>query len=709
MMASFLASPPVHQQKSKENALPPPKGQPYAVPLPNTATSGRSPIYRHWRSKDGLLDTLDPSLLTAHAIFEDAVKRRPHQPFLGHRPWISAKKAFGRYEWQDYETIQQRRTAFGAGLVELHTTEGVTGKYGVGLWCQNRPEWAICDWGALSQSLYTVSLYETLGPETTEYIINHASLACVVTSLSHVPALLKLKSRLPCLKFLITVESLSPAEDELESTSKKAILSALAADAGLKIYSMQEVEQIGAASQRPVNPPQPDDIITINYTSGTTGNPKGVVLTHRNAVAGVTGSRSMNFIDESVVHMSYLPAAHIFERMNSLMITWAGGRIGFFHGDVLELVDDLKMLRPTIFPSVPRLYNRFGGVIKSQTVDAPGFKGTLSRHIVETKLVNLKAKENPTNKHMLYDRIWGKKVGAAMGLDRAAVMVSGSAPIDPSLQQFLQVVFANRFVQGYGLTESYAATLGQVAGDMQVGTCGVPVVSIEVCLLSVPDMDYNVTDKPLPRGELLLRGPPVFREYYKNQEETAKAFTEDGWFKTGDIASIDDMGRVQIIDRRKNVLKLAQGEYVSPEKIEGVYLASCNYLASAFVHGDSVQSFLVAIFGVQPDIFAPWASKILGGTPIAPTDVEAIKAACKHEKVRKAVMQDLDRAAKRKLSGFEKVKNVQLAVDPFTIDNETITPTLKLKRPVAAKKYRSDLDQLYAEALQQVSKPRAKL
>lgn len=665
-------------------------------------------MYRHWRLKDGLVETLDPDVHTVHEAFEQTAKRLPHQPCLGHRPWSSAKKAWGRYEWMDYETVQQRRAAFGAGLVELHSRENITGKYGIGLWCQNRPEWQITDLACMSQALFSVSLYETLGPDTTEFIINHANLACVVTSLSHVPALLKLKARLPCLKLIITVEPLDAAENEVQESSKKALLSALAADQGVKIFSMPEVETIGTTSGRPYNPPDPSDIVTINYTSGTTGNPKGVVLTHYNAVATMSASLSMNAIDESAVIPSYLPAAHIYQRMVEQMVFWAGARIGYFHGNVLELVDDLKILKPTVFPSVPRLYNRFGGVIKASTVDAPGFKGTLSRQIVQTKLANLKDKENPTNKHFLYDRIWAKKVAAAMGLERAQTMISGSAPLDPTLQQFLSIVFANRFMQGYGLTESFGATLGQLPGDHQVGTCGVPLSCVEVSLLSVPDMEYTVDDKPFPRGELLLRGPSVFKEYYKNEEETQKAFTEDGWFKTGDIASIDEMGRVQIIDRRKNVLKLAQGEYVSPEKIEGVYLNACNYLASGFVHGDSLQTFLVGIFGVQPDIFAAWASRVLG-SHIEPTDVEAIKVACKQDKIKRAVLKDFEKAGKKKLTGFEKVKNILLAVDPFTVDNETLTPTLKLKRPIAAKKYRQELDVLYADELERQNAPKAKL
>jgi len=214
----------------------------------------------------------------------------------------------------------------------------------------------------------------------------------------------------------------------------------------------------------------------------------------------------------------------------------------------------------------------------------------------------------------------------------------------------------------------------------------------------LPDMEYSVDDKPYPRGELLLRGSSMFREYYKNPEETANAMTEDGWFRTGDVCSIDENGRFTIIDRRKNLLKLAQGEYVSPERIEGIYTSSCPYLAQAFVHGDGIQTSLVAIFGVQPDTFAAFASKVLKNN-IGPTDFDAIRAAAGDAKVVKAALRDLDRAGKEhKLTGYERVKSIRLFLEPFSIENGLLTPTMKLKRPQAVRKFRQLLDELYVEA-----------
>ena len=552
----------------------------------------------------------------------------------------------------------------------------------------------------MSQSLYTVSLYDTLGPSATEYIINHAEIPCVATSLPHIPTLLKLKPRLPSLKVIVSLDPLD--QGDRPGHSKHSILTAMAADLDVRIYSIQQVESLGEALGSPVyHVPSPSDIVTVNYTSGTTGAPKGVVLRHSAAVAAASGALLTIGQAHNDVLISYLPLAHIYGRLVEHVSLWAGAATGYFHGDILSLVDDLKVLRPTVFISVPRLYNRFSGAIRAATTSQAGVKGALARHIVSTKLAGLHDPESPnaTSKHALYDRIWGRKVAAALGLDRTTNMVSGSAPLDPSLHNFFRAVTGSSVIQGYGLTETYAQALAQLPGDLSVGNCGAVTPTMEACLASVPDMDYLVTDQPSPRGELLVRGNTLFSGYYKNEEETRKCMTTDGWFRTGDIASVDARGRFQIVDRVKNVLKLAQGEYISPERIENVYLAHLSFLSQAYVHGDSMQTFLVAIFGVLPETFAPFASKTLGRT-IAATDLQAIDAACKNAKVRAAVVKELDKVGRKNgFAGYERVRNARLCLEPFTIDNELLTPTLKLKRAQTAKKYRQELDTLYQEAL----------
>jgi len=596
--------------------------------------------------------------------------------------------------------VQKRRAAFGKALVELHRDAGIRDThFGVGLWCQNRPEWQITgpslsiiasrketrlqtsgtdrhlDLACQSQSLFSVSIYDTLGPDTTEYIINHASLTCVVASLNHVPMLLKLKPRCPTLKIIISLDPIDAGE--LPGLSKAALLNAMAADLGVKIISLAEAEAHGEKSTMTYNPPRPEDTVTINYTSGTTGNPKGVVLSHGNAIAACSSSLVACLQEPTGVMVSYLPLAHIYQRVSEQTGLWAGSAIGYFHGNVLELVDDLKLLKPTGFTSVPRLYNRFGSSIKAATTEAAGVRGALSRHVVSTKLEALRHPDSPsaTNKHALWDRVWGRKVVSAFGLERARFMVSGSAPLDPTLHQFLRAVFGNHFVQGYGLTETYAVSMCQLEGDLSPGNCGAISPSCEACLLDVPDMEYTSADLPFPRGELLLRGNTVFREYFRNEAETAKSFTDDGWFHTGDICAVDALGRFRIVDRKKNVLKLAQGEYVSPERIENVYLANCPWLSAAYVHGDSHQTHLVMIGAIAPEAFAPFVSKVLG-RPVAETDFAALQAAAAHDKVKAAALKALETVGRRnKFNSYERVRNVIILLEPFTIENELLTPT----------------------------------
>ncbi|KAI0013310.1 hypothetical protein F4779DRAFT_625438 [Xylariaceae sp. FL0662B] len=683
----------------KQISAAPPPGSPYALPLPGTEREGRSPIYRHWHFRDKpLLDTLNPEIRTFHDLFHDSVKRYPNNKCLGTRPWDAATKQWeNRYVWQTYAEVATRAKNFGAGIYELHRRIGVPpGNHGVGLWSQNRAEWQIADLGLSSQSIFSVSLYESLGPDASEYIIKHSDLACVVSSLPHIPTLLALAPRIPTLKLIICMDPLDAGEQD--GYSKMALLNGIAAQHGIQIWSMDGVEELGARLAHPIRPPRPEDIITINYTSGTTGDPKGVVLTQANCVAAIASSRSSAQYTSTDVHVSYLPVAHIYGRLTDQCAFAAAAAVGYFHGNMLELVDDLKILKPTGFMSVPRLFNRFNMGIQAQTIEADGIKGALSRRAIDAKTASMKLPPGQAhNKHFLYDRIWTPKVRAAVGLDRCRHMVSGSAQLDPDVQEFLRAALGNEFSQGYGLTESYAATSFQAGDDFTLGNVGYPLPGTEICLESQPDLEYLVTDKPRPRGELLLRGTLIFREYHKNEEETKKALEPDGWFHTGDIAEIDEMGRIRIVDRKKNVLKLSQGEYISPERIENVYMGSSHLIATAYVHGEPSQSTLVGIFGVDPVAFGPFASKILK-KDIAADDLQAIKAAGRDPRVVKAFIKQLDVIGKKhKFNGFERVRNCLLDVDPFTVENELLTPTLKLKRPQTARKFKADIDRMYAE------------
>ena len=490
--------------------------------------------------------------------------------------------------------------------------------------------------------------------------------------LQHVSTLLRIKDQCPDLKLIISIDPL--ADGEAPGHSRKELLAGWAAEKGVQLLSLADVELLGTAHPRPLSPPSPDDPITINYTSGTTGPPKGVILSHANCVASCSCAMSSNMYQTPYdVMLSYLPLAHIYGRLAENAALWGGAAIGYFHGDILKLVDDLKELRPTTFVSVPRLFNRIASAIRANTVDAPGIRGALSRHALAAKLAHMHT--TGSNRHALYDRIWANKVKAAIGLDRCRAMVSGSAPIAPDVLSTLRAVFGNDLIEGYGLTETYAVALGQLPQDNSTANCGPPSLAVEVRLRDVPNMGYTAADQPCPRGELLVRGHSVFKQYYKSPATTADAIDADGWFATGDICYVDRLGRFSVVDRVKNLLKLAQGEYVSPEKIENQYLAGFPVLAQGLVHGDSLQPFLVAVFGVDRANFAAFASAVLGRA-VPAADDRAILAACADRAVRAAVLAEMDRvAARSKLAGFERVRNVHLCLDPFTIENDLLTPT----------------------------------
>ncbi|KID77311.1 Long chain acyl-CoA synthetase 7, peroxisomal [Metarhizium brunneum] len=678
---------------------PPPPGKPHGVAVPGTQRPGRSPIYRHWQVKDKpLISTLDPNIRTIHDLFDESAQRVPNNNCMGVRKWFPETQSWdNKYSWVSYSNVAERRKNFGAGLVELHhRINHPQDKYGIGLWCQNRPEWQITDLACMSQGLFAVSIYETLGPDATEYIINHAELACVVCSLPHIPTLLRLAPRLPHLKLIISLDQLE--NGEMEGYSKRDALSVIASDLGIQIFSMSEVEKIGLESGRPMRPVGPEDLYTINYTSGTTGHPKGVLLTHAATLAGNTAARIGAKSSSDDVGISYLPLAHIMERLVEHATFAEGASCGFFRGDILGLVDDMLILQPTGFVSVPRLFNRFNSAIRAGTIEAEGFRGTLSKRILDTKVASMKLPiGQATVQHWLWDRIFTPKIRGKVGLGRATKLASGSAPLDPKVQEFLSAMFGVRLAQAYGMTETAGAVTVPLDGDFDTGHVGPPSPVAEICLESIPELQYSVDDKPYPRGELLVRGPILFKGYYKNEEENKKTIEEDGWFHTGDVATVDELGRFTIIDRKKNVLKLSQGEYVAPERLENVYTANCSLIANAFVHGDSQESTLVGIFGINPETFAPFAAKVLG-QPISHEDVAALKRAVRDPKVQGElfnILQTIGR--KNKFNKYEHVANILLDVEPFTVDNDLLTPTLKLKRAQAVREFRGEIDRMYAE------------
>jgi long-chain acyl-CoA synthetase len=252
----------------------------------------------------------------------------------------------------------------------------------------------------------------------------------------------------------------------------------------------------------------------------------------------------------------------------------AGVSAGFFAGETASLVDDIGVLAPTIFPSVPRLYNRIYGKIKDTFSSKPACLRSLLFSAVETKLANLKAGKGLH--HGCYDKIFFKKVRALLG-GRVRMMITGSAPIAGDVLDFLKVCFSCPIQEGYGMTETSAGTVITFADDPQTGIVGGPLQNVKIKLRDIPEMNYfsnGTKEDPTPKGEVMMWGPSIMKGYFKNPEKTAEALTADGWLMSGDVGAIYPNGALKIIDRAKNIFKLSQGEYIAPEKLENVYVKS---------------------------------------------------------------------------------------------------------------------------------------
>jgi long-chain acyl-CoA synthetase len=289
--------------------------------------------------------------------------------------------------------------------------------------------------------------------------------------------------------------------------------------------------------------------------------------------------------------------------------------------------------------------------------------------------------------HPIYDRLVFSKLRELMG-GRVRLMITGSAPISSAVKDFLQVAFCAPVLEGYGLSETVGiVTISPVQARSLPGV-GCPVTCNEIKLADIPEMGYLHTDKPHPRGEICMRGPNIFLGYYKAPALTAEAIDADGWFHSGDVGRITEEGTLIIFDRKKNIFKLSQGEYVAPEKIENVYQRSA-FVAQAFVHGDSLMSSLVGIIVPDPDTVAQWATT--AGVPFDMTALCRTNAA-----FRKAVEDSMVAAAKAGgLKGFECVKTFFLEPNPFSVENDLLTPTFKLKRHQLKGRYAAEIHDMY--------------
>lgn len=578
------------------------------------------------------------------------------------------------YEWMTYSQVRKKAHFFGSALVQkgFAPSNDTT----IGIFSQNRTEWVISDLGCMTFSMVTAPLYSTLGPKGYEYIINLTSMKLIVVDdLEKASNLLSQIEKMPTLTHIVIMDS--PISDQVKGQAKEA---------NIEVITFEEMLTLGETNLQDPKPCKPDDMAVIRFTSGTTGVPKGAMTTHRNLVANVAAIYSLinrvHACEPGSVSISYLPLAHTYEHTLEAMLFLHGCSIGFFRGDVKTLVQDMQVLKPDVFPSVPRLANRLYDKIMG---------GVNSASFIKRSLFNLAywLKSGDSQKGILRTDTWSdylvfNKVQALLG-GKVKWMITGSAPIAPEVLEFFRIVLGVQISEAYGQTETAAATSCTVPGETQAGHVGPPLPCNMMKVVDIPEMGYFASEG---KGEVCIKGENIFKGYYKNQEKTDETLDADGWLHSGDVGQWLPNGTLKIIDRKKHIYKLAQGEYVAPEKIETV-LSRSNLIAQAFVYGESLKASNVAI--IVPD--EEELQRIAKGKNIN----ESMQDLCKNETIREAIKTELANVSKAgNLCGFEKVWDFSLQPEQFSIENGLLTPTMKNKRVTIKERFQPEIDDMYS-------------
>ncbi|KAJ3227823.1 Long-chain-fatty-acid--CoA ligase 5 [Clydaea vesicula] len=606
-----------------------------------TRNKGESAIYRHPSTPFGTPLTASPDgdCKTVYDLFQKGLKISPNGRYLGTRV------NDGPYVWQTYTKVSERIKNIGSGLVKKFNLKKDAM---IGIFFKNTADWILLDHSSAHYSLITVPMYDTFDQDALSFIVNHTETTVVAVSLANLEKVFSIAGSSPNLKNIVLVD--------VEKVSTE--ISQRANAVNVNVYTLNEIETFGKENPQPVSPPASFDIFTICYTSGTTGNPKGVMITHKNVCSAIAGVLLRFPKDKPLcstdVHLSYLPLSHMFERNVSLAMTFVGGEIGFSRGDILKLFDDIVELRPTVFPSVPRLLSRLYDKVMLGISTAGPVKKFLFNKAFNSKKALLE--QGIVTRDTVWDKLVFSKIQARLGgrvrlmvmLNRTMEqhqLITGAAPISAEIITFLRIAIGVNVFEGYGQTETTAAGTLTNWGDyaFPMGShVGVPFSSTEVKLIDVPSMNYYAEDTPNPRGEICFRGNLNM--------------------KGGDIGEVLPNGTLKIVDRVKNIFKLSQGEYVAPEKVE--MKIKTPQVLQCFVYGDSLKSCVVAVVVPDPETIVAWA-KEKGHTTSNVTEF------CKNAELKKLLLKEItETGVQNGLHKFEIPRLIHLHADPFSVENE---------------------------------------
>jgi len=683
-------------QYLKEQFKDKPKMAVKAKLVPGSPTEGP---YRHVDNLGGLIETRYKDFRTVDKIFADTAATYPNNPCLGTRTMISEedvkqpdgkvfkKATYGEYTWRTFKEVSEEVNLAGNGLGAL----GLTPKTKVAIFLETRAEWMITIQACFKMNFPAVTIYATLGEDGIKHALNQTEVTHIVTSSTLI------KSRLQnCVKDVPHLTNIIFVKEPNVNFDNEKIPDTI------KLTTFNELIDLGNPSSDAVQgleklAPTKDDLAIIMYTSGTSGNPKGVLISHGNFVAGMSGiGQRVTDLNPSDVYIGYLPLAHVLELAAENIILMAGARVGY--SSPLTLSDkssrikpgtkgDATVLRPTLMACVPEIMERMRKAVMQNIKEQ---SSTMQKVFNWAYNYKLKCVEQGTDTPILNKLIF-KKTRALLG-GRVRAMLSGGAPCDGQTQRFMNVCMCCPVGQGYGLTETCGATtVTEVDEDFTCGRVGPPLQCCDIKLVAWEEGGYSPDQNP-PRGEIHIGGPNITMGYFKNPEKTAEDFyvDEDGkrWFKTGDIGQIEHDGCLRIVDRKKDLVKLSHGEYLALGSIESK-LKTSDLIDNIWIFASSSQPFCLAF--IVPN--EKTVKQVLGKS-----ESDDWEKLCESKEVETLLVKSVQATAKTtNVQKFEIPRKIFVEAKPWVPEDNLITAAFKLKRKALEGKYKDEIDRLYAK------------
>lgn len=617
-------------------------------------------------------------------------------PCLGFRKPLNATDYANSYTFYSYREVYSMALNFAQNmkankLVEEVTFEDTEGKWRIyGIFARNCTEWVVNDFACQMDDITSVTFYSTLGAESFDHIFGQTQVQTVAVSPENIKKLIEFykKFKFETLKNVVVYNMTVLLEDKDLSALKEL---------GLNIYLFTDLIK-EPETKLDLKPAEPNSILTFCYTSGTTSLPKGALLTQKGfATQKYLLADTGIILNTNDIMISYLPLAHVMERVSIFSSIISGSRIGFISGlDVKKyLMEDLLILKPTVLVAVPRILINFHQKVLDTFSKLTGCKKSMADKGLKIKRQNYVS--NRDIAHSFYDKIVFKKIREKFGGNLRA-LISGSAPIPRDICIDIKLMLSIPLVEGYGMTELSGGSNGTSIYDFSNSNVGGVLRTLRLKLVDKKELNYHsetkVDGRLAPTGEICYKGPSLFKGYFRDPKNTAETLDSDGWLHTGDVGMIDPINKgLKIVDRVKEIFKLSQGEYIAPAKLEGAYNKS-PFVAQICIYGNSEKSNIVAIVVVNKQ---KCAETLAEAGILKDSTVTLEETHLKEPKLIEAIKANFDEIAKaNKFNSLEKPPKFILTFQEFTIQNDLLTPTMKLVRKKIQNFFQSDIDQAYA-------------